>query len=105
MSATALSERAGLHSEQTELKRRGLRDGGRRKTRQRRGRTGRGAGQERAPAHFSRRGFTRHDDPRDRPPEIFAGLTGLHFGGAARSYLLLPVIPPHKRHRKAAIRR
>jgi predicted acyl esterase len=34
-----------------------------------------------------------HDDPRDRPPEIFGGITGLHFGGAARPYLLLPVIP------------
>jgi hypothetical protein len=29
-----------------------------------------------------------HDDPRDRPPEIFSGVTGLHFGGAARPYLL-----------------
>jgi uncharacterized protein len=38
-----------------------------------------------------------HDDPRDRPPQVFAGITGLHFGGAARPYLLLPVIPPKKR--------
>jgi len=38
-----------------------------------------------------------HDDRRDRPPEIFAGVTGLHFGGAARPYLLLPIIPPKKR--------
>ena len=37
-----------------------------------------------------------HDDPRDRPPEIFSGVTGLHFGGAARPYLLLPIIPPKK---------
>jgi predicted acyl esterase len=35
-----------------------------------------------------------HDDPRDRPPEIFGGVTGLHFGGAARPFLLLPIIPP-----------
>jgi uncharacterized protein len=34
-----------------------------------------------------------HHDPRDRPAEIFTGVTGLHFGGAARPYLLLPVIP------------
>ena len=34
-----------------------------------------------------------HNDPRDRPAEIFAGVTGLHFGGVARPYLLLPVIP------------
>jgi uncharacterized protein len=37
-----------------------------------------------------------HDDPRDRPPEIFAGTTTLHFGGAAKSYLLLPIIPPKR---------
>jgi uncharacterized protein len=37
-----------------------------------------------------------HDDPRDRPPDIFAGTTGLHFGGAARPYLVLPVIPAGK---------
>ena len=36
-----------------------------------------------------------HSDPRDRPAEIFAGVTGLHFG-AARPYLLLPVIPAKK---------
>jgi uncharacterized protein len=41
-----------------------------------------------------------HDNPRDRPPEIFGGVTGLHFGGAARPYLLLPIIPP-KRGRQA----
>ncbi|HEY2526761.1 MAG TPA: CocE/NonD family hydrolase [Xanthobacteraceae bacterium] len=41
-----------------------------------------------------------HDDARDRPGEIFAGITGLHFGGAARPYLLLPIIPPRKTMRK-----
>jgi predicted acyl esterase len=41
-----------------------------------------------------------HDNPRDRPPEIFGGVTGLHFGGVARPYLLLPIIPP-KRGRQA----
>jgi len=34
-----------------------------------------------------------HDDPRDRPPEVFGGRTTLHFGGASAPYLLLPVIP------------
>jgi hypothetical protein len=38
-----------------------------------------------------------HDDPRDRPPEIFGGTTSLHFGGTARPYLLLPIIPPKKK--------
>ena len=42
-----------------------------------------------------------HDDPRDRPPEVFAGITGLHFGGAARPYLLLPVIPPKRNEKRA----
>ncbi|HEX3937842.1 MAG TPA: CocE/NonD family hydrolase [Xanthobacteraceae bacterium] len=36
-----------------------------------------------------------HDDPRDRPPEIFAGVTSLHFG-AQRPFLLLPIVPPRK---------
>ena len=35
-----------------------------------------------------------HDDPRDRPPEVFGGTTTLHFGKARAPYLLLPVIPP-----------
>ncbi len=34
-----------------------------------------------------------HDDPRDRPADIYGGVTGLHFGGTARPYLLLPIIP------------
>ncbi|HEX4411497.1 MAG TPA: CocE/NonD family hydrolase [Xanthobacteraceae bacterium] len=38
-----------------------------------------------------------HNDVRDRPPEIFGGVTALHFGGKAQSYLLLPVIPPRKK--------
>jgi predicted acyl esterase len=42
-----------------------------------------------------------HDDPRDRPTQAFAGATTLHFGGAARPYLLLPIVPP-KRSGKSA---
>jgi predicted acyl esterase len=42
-----------------------------------------------------------HDNPRDRPPEIFGGVTGLHFGGVARPCLLLPIIPS-KRNEKPA---
>ena len=42
-----------------------------------------------------------HDDPRDRPPQVFAGITGLHFGGAARPYILLPVIPPKRNEKRA----
>jgi predicted acyl esterase len=35
-----------------------------------------------------------HDDPRDRPPDIFGGTTTLHFGKGRQPYLLLPIIPP-----------
>jgi predicted acyl esterase len=34
-----------------------------------------------------------HDDPSDRPPEVFGGRTTLHTGPAAPSFLLLPVVP------------
>jgi predicted acyl esterase len=34
-----------------------------------------------------------HNDPDDRPPTIFNGMTTLHTGGAHTSYLLLPIIP------------
>jgi predicted acyl esterase len=34
-----------------------------------------------------------HDDPADRPPEIFGGKTTIHAGPRKESYLLLPVIP------------
>jgi predicted acyl esterase len=37
-----------------------------------------------------------HDDPRDRPPAIFSGITSLHFGRGKAPYLLLPVIPAGK---------
>ncbi len=35
-----------------------------------------------------------HDDPLDRPSEIFGGVTTLHASEAMRPYLLIPVIPP-----------
>jgi predicted acyl esterase len=35
-----------------------------------------------------------HDDPRDRPEDIFSGTTTLHFGPQHQSYLLIPVVPP-----------
>ena len=37
-----------------------------------------------------------HDDPRDRPPEVFGGQTTLHLGGPHAGWLLLPVIPPRE---------
>ena len=38
-----------------------------------------------------------HDDPHDRPPEIFDGVTTLHFGRKTPNYVLLPVIPAAER--------
>ncbi len=35
-----------------------------------------------------------HDDPRDRPADIFGGVTRLHFGPTQLAYVLLPIIPP-----------
>ena len=35
-----------------------------------------------------------HDDPRDRPQEIFGGEVTLHTGPDRGAYLLLPIIPP-----------
>ena len=37
-----------------------------------------------------------HDDPKDRPPKIFAGVTTLHFGGKRQAFMLVPMIPPKK---------
>ena len=34
-----------------------------------------------------------HDDPEDRPPEVFGGRTTIHVGPEHLSSLLLPVIP------------
>jgi predicted acyl esterase len=34
-----------------------------------------------------------HDDPEDRPPEIYGGRVTLYAGGERESYVLLPVIP------------
>nr|WP_231711582.1 CocE/NonD family hydrolase [Xanthobacter dioxanivorans] len=34
-----------------------------------------------------------HDDPQDRPMDVFGGVNTLHFGPGEEPYLLLPVIP------------
>jgi predicted acyl esterase len=34
-----------------------------------------------------------HDDPRDRPADIFGGTTTLHSAGYRRPYIVLPIIP------------
>jgi predicted acyl esterase len=46
-----------------------------------------------------------HDDPIDRPPEIFGGTTTLHFGGSRQNYLLLPIIPAKEAKKPTAKRR
>jgi predicted acyl esterase len=53
-----------------------------------------GSGPPVANAMYAMRGlgpFT-HTSPRDRPPEIFGGVTTLHFGPGREGFLLLPVI-------------
>jgi predicted acyl esterase len=34
-----------------------------------------------------------HNDPRDRPPDTFGGMTTIYAGGNRASYVLLPIIP------------
>jgi uncharacterized protein len=38
-----------------------------------------------------------HDEPRDRPPELFAGEVRVHSTPQEPAYLLLPVIPPQRK--------
>ncbi len=35
-----------------------------------------------------------HDDPRDRPADVFGGKVTLHMGSDWQAYVLLPIIPP-----------
>jgi hypothetical protein len=35
-----------------------------------------------------------HDDPRDRPPDVFGGRTTLHLGPDRKAHLLVPLVPP-----------
>ena len=37
-----------------------------------------------------------HDDPRDRPPQIFGGKVKLHFGPGRVSWVLVPVVPARR---------
>ena len=46
------------------------------------------------PAVFSGVGPFRHNDPLDRPPEVFGGEVTIHTGPEHPSHVLLPVIPP-----------
>ncbi len=34
-----------------------------------------------------------HDDPSDRPPELFGGKVTLHFGSKRQASVLLPIVP------------
>lgn len=45
--------------------------------------------------HYATRGTggMTHNDPDDRPPDVFGGKVTLHAGGPYESYLLLPIIP------------
>ena len=45
--------------------------------------------------HYATRGTggMTHNDPGNRPPDIFGGKVMLHAGGPRESYLLVPIIP------------
>ena len=45
--------------------------------------------------HYATRGTggMTHNDPDDRPRDVFGGTVWLHAGGGRESYLLLPIIP------------
>jgi predicted acyl esterase len=45
--------------------------------------------------HYATRGTggMTHNDPDNRPPDVFGGKVTLHAGGSRESYLLLPIIP------------
>jgi predicted acyl esterase len=45
--------------------------------------------------HYATRGTggMTHNDPDNRPPDVFGGKVTLHAGGPRQSYLLLPIIP------------
>jgi predicted acyl esterase len=45
---------------------------------------------------FTGNGPFLHDDPRDRPLDIFGGKTTLHLGGGQENFVLLPIIPSRK---------
>lgn len=55
---------------------------------------GPGAGLGTFSAFFTGVGPFKHDDPRDRPPEVFGGRVTLHCGPEHPAHVLLPVVPP-----------
>jgi predicted acyl esterase len=45
---------------------------------------------------FTGNGPFLHDDPRDRPLEIYGGQATIHLGGGRENFVLLPIIPARK---------
>ena len=45
--------------------------------------------------HYANKGVGpfQHEDPTDRPDQVFGGTVTVHTGGDRASYLLLPIIP------------
>jgi hypothetical protein len=52
-----------------------------------------GAGLAHMKHPFTGNGPFLHNDPIDRPPEVFGGDVTLHFGADKQAYVLVPVIP------------
>jgi len=46
-----------------------------------------------------------HNDPQDRPAEIFDGVTTLHFGRKTPNYVLLPIIPESSERMASKVKR
>ncbi len=57
---------------------------------------GPGAGLGTLATVFTGVGPFQHNDPRDRPPEIFGKNVTLHCGPGRQSHVLLPVVPPRR---------
>jgi uncharacterized protein len=55
---------------------------------------GAGAGLGTLGAVFTGVGPFQHNDPRDRPPDVFGGKVTLHCGPGRPSHLLVPILPP-----------
>ena len=57
------------------------------------GRAVRRSGSERWVAVFTGVGPFKHDDPCDRPADVYGGEVTIHMGPDRPSHLLLPIIP------------